>query len=322
MKDIVKEYLMFLFYTIISIAVVGMFFYVITPTNETEESLATSIINEDHIRQSMADEAVNQGHDDETNMYGYYEKIDSVNVYFNINGRALPYGYDYDWQGTIWEDSDEKFIKFKDYVDPDNYRNADGTENRDNEHCLALIKYYNVVTGQMRTEEIDLTSFVTPANYTNEHPIPIFDYLHTTPKEYEATIELVPYVLNWENIHIKLNVPYFIYPKTALLTFTGNAKRPDTGEPFSNKRITFFKGDKQMAVAQTDPLGNFLIGVNTPEGAGLNTEDLMPIGEYKLVIDAEGEAYSVSYPEDRFDIDEGDSTTISLGEVTFVKEGA
>ena len=310
MRNFFKEYLLFVFYSIVSIAVVGIFFWVLAPTNDTEESLATSIINEEHLRQSMIDEAVYQGHGDSTNNFGYYEKIDEINVYFNIIGQAFPYGYEYNW---------EDFVKFKDDEEPENYRNADGSENKDNEHCLALIKYYNVVTGATRTEEIDLTSFVTPANYTNQHPIPIFDYLYNTPKEYEATIELVPYVLNWENIHIKKNVAYFIFPKTALLTFTGKAQK-ESGDPFVNKRIIFYKGDKQMAVAQTDPLGNFLIGVNTPEGAGVNTLDLMPIGEYKLVIDTEDKLFSISFPEDDFDIDEGDSTTINLGTITFTEE--
>lgn len=309
MRNFFKEYLLFIFYSVVSIAVIGIFFYTLAPTN-LEEGVVASILNESNLNQSMIDEAVNQGQGDTSNEFGYFEKIDEINVYFNVLGQVLPYGVDYQW---------EDYIKYKDDNEPNSYLNADGTENKDNEHCLALVKYHNVITGATTTEEIDLTNFVTPANYTNEHPIPLFDYLNETPREYEATIEIVPYILNWENIHVKKNVAYFIMPKTALLTFTGRAKMPN-GNYFVNKRIVFYKGEQQMALTQTDANGNFLIGVNTPEeDGGKNTEDLMPIGEYKFVIDAEGVDYSITFPEDKFDVEEGDSTTINLGIITFAE---
>lgn len=307
MKEFLKENFLFIFYSLISITILNIFFYAVIPSNGND-SIATSIFNEEHLNESMIDEAVNQGHGNTTNEFGYFEKIDEINVYFNVKGRTLDYAPNYNWKD---------FIKFKDSENPEGFINDDGSENIENDHCLAVIKFHNIKTGQTRIEHVDLTSFVTPANYTNEHPIPMFDYLNETPTEAEAQIEIVPYVLNWENIHIKKNVAYFILPKSALLTFTGKALSP-SGQPFVNKRIVFYKGDKEMAVSDTNSSGDFVIGINTPkQTGGVSTEHLMPLGDYKFVISAEGKKYNVVYPENTWTIEHGDKKTISVGTVTF-----
>lgn len=234
---------------------------------------------------------------DETSAKGTYEKIDRSSIYFNILGRPLPYSTHFDWTEYVTFDDGQAF------------RNADGTENMETEHCFAYIN------GQ----KINLSSYVTTSIYVNSTPIEIEShiYMNEKPKESEAQVVIVPYVLNWEDIHIKKNVAFFVLPNDMLMTFYGYAYKPD-GTTFNNKRIIFKKGDMEMAVSETDASGRFIIGVKSaPATEDLNNQNIIPLGDYSFIIDAAVDAeintYTKTYPESTFN---DNQTTYNLGNIT------
>lgn len=238
---------------------------------------------------------------DESNIHAEYEKIDRNSIYFNIVGRPLPYNTHFDWT---------EYVQFD---DGQPYLNEDGTENMDTEHCFAIIK------GQ----KIDLSSYVTTSIYVNSTPIEIesYTYMNEKPKEAEAQVVIVPYVLNWENIHIKKNVAFFVLPNDMLMTFTGTAYWPDGKTTFKNKRIVFKKGGVEMAVSDTDASGRFIIGIKSaPATEDLNNQNIMPLGDYSFEIEATTDAISNTYritcPENTFN---DDQNVYNLGKITLTE---
>lgn len=217
---------------------------------------------------------------DETSVKGEYEDINKTDVYFNIVGRPLVYGTNFNWNDYV------------EFDDGEPYKELDGTENYKSNHCFAIIK------GQ----KIDLTSYVTPANYTNTTSLEIesHSFVNEKPKESEAKIEIVPYILNWENIHIKKNVAFFVLPNDMLMTFCGRAYNT-SGVPFKNKRILYRKGETEMAQSQTDTNGYFVIGIqNETLPEGLNNSNIMPLGDYTFEVETGEGVYRIVYSENSF----------------------
>lgn len=228
---------------------------------------------------------------DETSIKGEYDDIAARDVYFNILGRPLVYNTHFNWNDYVIFDDGQP------------YKNDDGYENMSAEHCFALVN----------GEKVDLTDYVTPADYTNVTEVGSTSYLNETPKESEAKITIVPYILNWENIHIKKNVAFFVLPNDMLLTFCGRAYMPDGVTPFRNKRILYKKGHIDMAISETDANGYFVIGIkNSAQPEDLNNSNILPVGDYTFAIDADGGVYTKSYSEDSFDLT---NPIINLGNI-------